>query len=160
MPPQLCPHRPSPPPAFTAYSAYSATNKHVKEYPESCSSSPLMAVLSGACLFMSVLMHWAASSCHACAAGEGTPAALIHVRLLVTGERYTTLLSDSPAGCYDSQSSCQSTLCCKWIWWRQVYGTLHSLLACAWVTVFTAHKWSAVHIFWDIRRTVRRHTQR
>lgn len=40
------------------------------------------------------------------------------------------------------------------------YGTLHSLLACSWMTVFTAHKWSSVHIFWVIRRTVRRHTQR
>lgn len=40
------------------------------------------------------------------------------------------------------------------------YGALHSLLAWGWMSVFTAHKWSGMHIFWVIRRTVRRHTQR
>lgn len=29
------------------------------------------------------------------------------------------------------------------------YSTLHSLLACGWMTVFTAHKWSSVHILWE-----------
>lgn len=27
------------------------------------------------------------------------------------------------------------------------YGALHSLLACSWLSVFTAHKWSGLHIF-------------
>lgn len=35
------------------------------------------------------------------------------------GQRGTAELSDSPPECYDSQLSCQSAPCCKWIWRRQ-----------------------------------------
>lgn len=93
-------------------------------------------------------------------AGEGTPAVLLHVWLLATGREVqrssvTVLLDVMIASWaaslhyalseYDGDS---------------FYGALHSLLACGWMTVFTAHKWSGMHIFWVIRRTVRRHTQR
>lgn len=133
-----------------------AAATHVKEDAESRSSLPLMALLSGACLFMSLPMCRNASSCHPVQQGwlrllfyfmfgclwraESSVTALVDVMTASWAASRHYAVSE-----YDGDS---------------FYGALHSLLAWGWMSVFTAHKWSGMHIFWVIRRTVRRHTQR
>lgn len=82
-------------------------------------------------------------------AGEGTPAVLLHVWLLVTGrEAPPSSVTVSPPRCYDSQAELPVCNCAVSEYdGDSFYGALHSLLACGWMAVFTAHKWSSVHIF-------------
>lgn len=76
-----------------------------------------------------------------------TPAGLLHVWLLRMGKEALTQLSGTPPGCYVLQWSGRFARCSKWIWWRQFIW--HSLFTWGWMTVFTAHKWSGVHISGD-----------
>lgn len=163
---QSCAHFTPPTPTFTTQlrlpptPASPTTATQVKEHPESRSSSPLMALLSGASLFMSLPMCGAASSCQALQQGrarllfyfmfscswraEMSHAAQWQVLLDVMIASWAPSLHSAVSE-YDENS---------------FYGTPQSLLACGRMAVFTAHKWNDVHIFWVIRRTVRRHTQR
>lgn len=114
------PHpRPHPLPPLLPITPSADAVAHVKEHPESRSSSLLMALLSGASLFMSLPMCMAATSCRPLQAWRGTPAVWLHVWLLVTDGSVAAHPGDSPPECYDSQLSCHSALCCKWIWRRQ-----------------------------------------
>lgn len=137
-----------PPPPPHPLSPITAT--HVRDHPESRSSSPLMALLSGASLFMSLSMWGVASSCQPSIArwahllfyfmsdclwwAKMPHTAPWHVPLDVSH-------AGGPAGLHTVVSEYDAD---------GFYGTHHSLLTWSWMTVFTAHKWSGVHISGDM----------
>lgn len=96
-----------------------AAATRVKEHPESRSSSLLMVLLSGACLFVSLPMCSSASSCHPLQQGRARLLFYFMFGCLWRAERCGAQFSNNPAVCYDSQFSCHSEPCCKWIWRRQ-----------------------------------------
>lgn len=80
-------------------------------------------------------------------AGSGSPAVLLHVWLLVMGREVArssvTVLLDVMIA---SRAASLHYAVSEHVG-DSFYGALHSLLACGWMAVFTAHKWSGVHIF-------------
>lgn len=97
------------------------TATHVRDHPESRSSSPLIAPFSGPSLLISLLMWGVASSCQPSVAHW---AHLVFYCWFYSSFTLFWLLrmgKDSPpqlssTGCYVHQWSCH---CCKWIWWIQ-----------------------------------------
>lgn len=146
-PPSSCKHLtnltpPTATPAITYYSHTcqgSSRESLVIATDGSPSGALLVYVTSyvGSCKFLS------AQCC-----SLSTPAVLIHVCLLGMGKDAPHSSVAHPHGCYILQWSRQFARCTKWIWWRQFIW--HSLFTWRWMTVFTAHKWSNVHISGDI----------
>lgn len=95
----------------------SAEATHVKEHPRSRSSLLLMALLSGACLFVSLPMCRAASSCHPLQQGRAHPLFYSMTGCMWQTERYQVKWLSS-CMLWQPVELPLCAICLKWIWRR------------------------------------------